>query len=242
MNVGIDPINRIVLLGGGRLLLELARWCRSDGIPISVVTAPRQANQEIANCKSFIDVLTFEERIPFLVIEDIRAKEVADFLGDLTGAFCLSISGAWIFKEEIIDNLFHGKLFNLHGTRLPQNRGGGGRSWQIMMGSRLGFCQLHLVDGGVDTGNIVRTEEFLYPTSCSRIPLEYERVDLQRNKNFIIKFIEEARSGGIDLETSTQTEYFSSYFPRLNTKGHGWINCNDEIIHLERFICAFDDP
>ena len=44
-----------------------------------------------------------------------------------------------------------------------------------MMGNRLGFCQLHLIDGGIDTGNIVKTEEFLYPPAC-RIPKDYEEI------------------------------------------------------------------
>ena len=240
MNLKIDDIDKVVLLGGGRLLLALAQWCQSKGTPISVVTAPRHAAEIIENGKSLNEILC-SENIPLLVAEDVAAKEVSEFLGDLSNAFCLSISGAWIFKKETIGNLFHGKLFNVHGTRLPQNRGGGGRSWQIMMGVRLGFCQLHLVDGGVDTGNIVRTEEFLYPSSC-RIPKDYDEIDLNKNVSFVTNFIEEILSGGIDTETSSQTEYFSSYFPRLNTRDHGWINWNDEITHLERFICAFDDP
>ena len=182
-----------------------------------------------------------EENIPFLIIKDIAADEVSDFLGDLKNAFCLSVGAAWIFKKETINSLFCGRLFNLHGTRLPQNRGGGGISWQIMMGNRLGFCQLHLVDGGLDTGHIVKTEEFLYPPSC-RIPKDYKDVYFRKNLDFVIDFIEKLRQGGIDIETTKQTEYFSSYFPRLNTRDHGWINWDDKVIELEKFICAFDEP
>ena len=47
MNLKIDGIERVVLLGGGRLLLALARWCQSEGVPISVVTAPRHAAEII---------------------------------------------------------------------------------------------------------------------------------------------------------------------------------------------------
>ncbi len=240
MNLKIDDIDRVVLLGGGRLLLTLARWCQSEGAPISVVTAPRHA-AEIIEYGNSLDEILSSENIPLLVAEDIAAREVSEFLGDLSNAFCLSLGAAWIFKDEVINSQFCGRLFNLHGTRLPQNRGGGGRSWQIMMGNRFGFCQLHLVDGGVDTGNIVRTEEFLYPPSC-RIPKDYSEIDFERNLDFVINFIEELRQGGVDIETAKQTEYFSTYYPRLNTKDHGWINWTDGVIELERFICAFDDP
>jgi methionyl-tRNA formyltransferase len=240
MHLKVDDIERVVLLGGGHLLLALARWCQSEGAPISVVTAPRHA-AEIIEYGNSLDEILSSENIPLFVADDIASKEVSEFLGDLSKAFCLSLGAAWIFNDEVINSQFYGRLFNLHGTRLPQNRGGGGSSWQIMMGNRFGFCQLHLVDGGVDTGSIVKTEEFLYPPSC-RIPKEYDDVHFKRNFNFVTDFIEQLRQGGVDIETIRQTEYFSSYFPRLNTNDHGWINWTDGVMELERFICAFDDP
>lgn len=236
----IDNIKRVVLLGGGPLLTALVRWCKSKSIDISVITAPRHAKEIIEKGKSLKSILS-NEKVSFLVTENINSDEVVKFLGYLNSTFYLSIGAAWIFKRNIIKNLFDEKLLNLHGTRLPQNRGGGGFSWQIMMGNRLGFCQLHLVDSGVDTGNIVKTEEFLYPPSC-RIPKHYQEIYIKKNINFVTNFIEEIRQGGIAVDTSKQTEYFSSYFPRLSTRDHGWINWNDEIMQLERFICAFDEP
>jgi len=240
MKLKIDDIDKVVLLGGGRLLVALVRWCRSEGVPVFVVTAPRHASEVIEYGKS-LDEILFAENIPFLVIEDINSDEIGKFVGDLSRAFCLSLGAAWIFKQEIIKNLFHGKLFNAHGTRLPQNRGGGWASWHVLMGHRLGYCQLHMIDGGIDTGDIVKTEEFLYPPSC-RIPKDYDDVYINKHLDFLINFIEEIRRRGVDIETSKQIEYFSSYFPRLNTRDHGWINWSDQVTELERFICAFDEP
>ena len=48
-----------------------------------------------------------------------------------------------------------------------------GSSLEIMSGNKQGYCQLHLVDEGLDTGNIIFTEEFLYPVHC-RIPRDYD--------------------------------------------------------------------
>jgi methionyl-tRNA formyltransferase len=109
------------------------------------------------------------------------------------------------------------------------------------MGNRLGFCQLHLVDKGIDTGELVKTKEFLYPAHC-RIPLEYEKVYNDENLNFILEFIEELTKYGVKLQTKKQLEYFSSYWPRLSTDQNAWIDWGEEIYSLEKFICAFDDP
>ena len=199
-----------------------------------------QSQEYLNNGSTLIDELQ-NSSVPYVVISDIGSSEAKEFLGDLSDAFCLSLGAAWIFNQEIITGIFKDKLFNLHGTRLPQNRGGGGFSWQIMMGNRLGFCQLHLVDAGVDTGDLVRTEEFLYPANC-RIPEDYIKVYFNENLDFVIDFIEEIRQQGIDIETTKQSEYFSSYWPRLSTSENGWIDWSGSIISLERFICAFDKP
>lgn len=240
MKVSIKSIEHVVLLGGGNLLLSLVEWCESEGVSVSVVTSPRHSEEYLGRGSRLIDELQ-NLSVPHLVISDIGSTEVKEFLGDLSDAFCLSLGAAWIFKQEIIAGIFQGRLFNLHGARLPQDRGGGGFSWQIMMGNRLGFCQLHLVDSGIDTGDLVRTTEFIYPANC-RIPEDYASVYIARNLDFVIDFIEEVRQQGVRIETTKQSEYLSSYWPRLSTAKHGWIDWSEKVGSLERFICAFDKP
>lgn len=240
MILNLPIVSKVVLLGGGKLLVSLVRWCKSRDLDVSVVTSPRHADESISDAKTLKDFL-IDSGTPYIITEKISSKEAFIFLSDLSNAFCLSIGAAWIFKQNLIDSIFEGRLFNIHGTRLPQNRGGGGFSWQIMMGNRLGFCQLHLVDSGVDTGNIVLTEEFLYPASC-RIPKDFEEVSFQKTFSLVASFINEIVKNGARLETTPQIEYFSTYWPRLNTAMNAWIDWNDSVESIERFICAFDEP
>ena len=62
------------------------------------------------------------------------------------------------------------------------------------------------------------------------------------NLCFYIDFIEEIRTKGVSIETYKQIEYLSTYWPRLNTSIQGWINFDDTLDNIEKFICAFDDP
>src|SRR5690606_35032437 len=152
-----------------------------ENMPVKVLTSPRHA-QEVQDDIKLSDFLV-QQHIEHVVVEQISDPSVVSFLADTKNYFYLSLGAAWIVKSELIEKLFNNRLFNVHGTRLPQNRGGGGFSWQIMMGNRFGFCVLHQVDGGVDTGDIIATDEFIYPPAA-RTPSDYEKIYLSKNFSF----------------------------------------------------------
>ena len=238
-NKTFGPIEEIVLLGGGKFLTTLCMWAKSNGLPIKVVTSPRHAEETIEGFK-LIEFLN-EEKIVHLIVDDISVHSVKTFIGNSSKTFFLSLGAAWIFKPSLISEYFKDHLFNLHGTRLPQNRGGGGFSWQILTGNRFGFCVLHLIDGGVDTGDIVCFDEFLYPPTC-RKPIDFQKISIEKNFSFVVDFISKHRSSECPLNSIKQQEYLSSSWPRLNANINGWIDWSMDASELDRFICAFDDP
>ena len=235
----IGPISGLVLLGGGQLLRQLALWSKEKNIPVKVITAPRHAKEKENGCT--LENFLIEYRIEALIVEDISSDGVKEFVGDPDEKFILSLGAAWIFKKAVIKKTFNNKLLNLHGTCLPKNRGGGGLSWKIMMGDRVGNCLIHIVDSGIDTGSILRFEDYVFPPSV-RIPLDYQAVSLQRNFSFVTNLIEECFVGAINVKQTSQPEYLSTYWPRLNTDLNGWIDWRWSAPQLEKFICAFDDP
>ncbi|MBH44231.1 MAG: hypothetical protein CMD88_02090 [Gammaproteobacteria bacterium] len=238
--IQIGPIDTIFLLGGGKIVSELIQRINDDmSKTIKVISSPRHL-KEIHNDQSFADFLS-KKNINYLSIESMNDSKLKNFIKHNDNNFYLSIGAAWIFKKQHIDGLFHNKLLNLHSTRLPQNRGGGGFSWQILTKNRFGFCTIHMVDEGIDTGDIVFCNEFLYPAHC-RIPSDYEKFYIPNNVNSIMKFISLHEKKSNTIKLIKQTEYFSSYWPRLNTDLNSWIDWSIDYNHLETFICAFDDP
>ena len=236
----IGKIEQVILLGGGALLTSLGWQLKKMAVPIKVVSSPRQAMELVDKDKTLSDIL---ERcdIPLLVKSKLYSDEICEFCGELSNSFVLSLGAAWIFDQQIINDVFGGRIFNAHGTRLPQNRGGGGFSWQILTGNRLGFCNLHLVDEGVDTGPLVATREFLYDSTC-RVPLDYQRLYQEKNLEFLLDFIKPLLRRSKHIVPKAQQNYLSTYWPRLNTPIHGWIDWNYGVVELERFILAFDSP
>ena len=242
MKHSLGPIDRVLLIGGGTLLFRLAVWAKETGFNVRVITSPRHAKESMSEIgtASFIDALELA-RIDVVVLDSIDSEEALKAVGNIKNTFALSIGAAWIFRKNVIDNVFQGLLFNLHGTRLPQNRGGGGFSWQVMMGNRFGFCVIHKIDGGVDTGDIVSYKEFIYPPSC-RIAADFDRHYQNQNLNFIQSLLESIRNQAVVFLNVAQPEYLSTYWPRLHTPTHSWIDWSWSALEIERFICAFDDP
>ena len=233
------PIKGLVLLGGGILLRSICLWAKSERLPVKVITSPRH-NDEIVDGESLENFLR-SRNVDHISTDDISNGIVKSFLFDTEEYTFLSLGAAWIFKSPDTELLFGERLLNLHGTRLPQNRGGGGFSWQILMGNKFGYCVLHRVDDGIDSGEIVALEEFLYPANF-RKPIDFERHYMEKNFNFVVNFIKKYRVGNVLPVPIRQSEYFSSYWPRLNTEINGWINWALDPLDIERFICAFDDP
>lgn len=241
-NYELGPFNRVLLLGGGALLVRLALWAREAGYSVRVITAPRHAAEMVDGIsdQTLLTVLS-NAGIDTDVINNIDSDEARKAIGNIERTFSLSLGAAWIFKKNVIEDVFQGKLFNLHGTRLPQNRGGGGFSWQILMGNRLGFCMLHVLDAGVDTGDIVAHEEFIYPPSC-RTPLDFAAFYQEQNFKFLVSLLDATRGQQQAYSCVVQPEYLSTYWPRIHTSTHSWIDWSWSAAEIEKFICAFDDP
>ena len=241
VGIALNKCKKIVIFGGGILATKIARKTISIGYEVAIITSPRQSCEEISKGVSFINFLN-NNNLRFIVSNNINDKDIKKYLnsfGDDT--FFLSLGAAWIFDKNFISKTLNGRLFNLHGTRLPQNRGGGGFSWQIMTGNRFGFCLLHIVDDGIDTGQIVNFEEFIYPHTC-KYPIEYMNYYNDKNVIFLERILKNAFTGKVVFSLYKQIEYLSTYWPRLNQDSSSWIDWSQSPDIIERFICAFGPP
>jgi len=233
-------IDRYILFGGGPLLILTAKILKNRGIQVIVVTSHRHAKEVRRIGLKSDTLLTHLEdaKVEYVVSHNIENDaKVLRAISDTT--IGLSFGAAWIFKQSFIEK-FNGKLLNLHGSQLPKNRGGGGFSWRIMQGNKESAALIHKIDESVDTGDIVFCKQYSYPQDC-KIPLDYQKYSDEKYVELLNVFFDKVR----DLQSfdvSVQDESQSSYWPRLSTDVHGFIDWNWSAKHLERFINAFDDP
>lgn len=229
-------IDKILLFGGSERALHLIETIGSS-LKIEVVTAPRLADETPPGFHNpFIEELS-ARGVEFQVINSLSDCDLASKVTETT--LGISLGSPFIFRQEHIAK-FKGRLINGHGNRMPTYRGGGGFSWQILQGVELGYHVFHLVETGLDTGAIVFSDEFSFSHN-SRTPNDFRKEFTETEKKFFREFIDKVLAGE-EFQQIDQQEYFSTYFPRLSTLHHGFIDWSWSALEIERFICAFDDP
>lgn len=235
----LDRVERVLLLGGGELLLDFAERCLARGVTVEVITSPRHAAEQVRSSR--LGDLLHGLGVRTLEVGQFSGEILARWIGPMQNTVALSLGAAWVFRRDTIDEVFGGRLLNVHGTRLPRDQGGGGWSWQIMNGNRLGMCLVHLVDEGLDTGPVVSSQEFVFPASC-RVPADFSEAYRSRLIPFLDELVGRMSAGHSQWPLSEQSHHLSTYFPRLSTQVNGWIDWAWPAEAIERFVCAFDRP
>ena len=118
-------------------------------------------------------------------------------------------------------------------------KGGGGISWNLMMGLTTGGVTIHMVDSGIDTGDILMQSNYSLPVDCAN--LEASHIVSCQNKSLLISFLDKVLSGYTFIRKK-QTFDIGSYWPRLKTDLHGYLNWSWEVFEILSFIRAFSHP
>lgn len=234
--ISFGTVERVVAYGAGEVLIKTVEIARELGFATAVVTAPRQSECEIDG-EPMTDILQSQD-VEIVITDDVNQNSRVD---ELVGTHTVGISfgAAWIFDESIID-AHDGNLVNFHGSRLPQDRGGGGFSWRILRDDPLGYSQAHLIESGIDTGEIIITDEYQFDKSCTT-PAEHVAYANEQEVEIVAELLR-GIADKRDFETTSQQEYLSSYWPRLSTEEHGYVDWEWSLEEIVQFIRAFSDP
>ena len=233
------PMSRIVLLGARATSETVARFAAEHGIDLAVFSAPRQTDL------ATFDGIPLHERMaslgfPVSFTNDIRQLDGGPYQLAGPGAILLSLSCPYGVDEELVD-LYGGRAVNVHGTPLPEYRGGGGFSWPILAGDRRGSVSIHLmIPGQRDDGPLLLQQAFNYPPDL-RYPRDYEACLDRRTEGPLRSFLEGLRRGE-SFEARPQDDNASTFMPRLHTPSQAYIDWSWRGDLIERFVLAFSHP
>ncbi len=242
------PIDTLIFFCGPvPWLPEAARLAREQGVKVYVFGVTRHLDEFFdppskSHPRTFRTVLEEEDISHFHVADINTSSELKSVITDKTMG--IGIGEAYTFTTETLE-LFKRRLYDFMIIRLPQYRGGAHSTWEILRGGRLGGWNVQqvneeMIPGGFDSGGILKTHEYVIPASA-RIPQDYFAAADREGFALFQDFFSEVQSGKAFSFAKVQ-ENFASYFPRLYTLKHGWINWSWTVQEIERFICAFDEP
>lgn len=243
-SVIIPPLKTLILFGGGSLIIEFAKESLKRKIKTHIFAVTRHLDEiiDIENGLTLKGALE-KEGIPFFHTKDINdSPELRSIVSkDTIG---VGLGEAYTFNKETID-LFGGNLFDFMVIRLPQYRGGAHFTWQILRKDRIGCWNIQLINeemipGVYDSGEILKRREYVIP-EWVRVPQDYFKIANEEALRLFIEFMDEIQKGK-EFKLNRLEENISSYFPRLYTLKHGFINWLWDTDDIESFICAFDDP
>lgn len=117
---------------------------------------PKGRGHKLAACPAKEEAQ--RQHIPVFQPERIRREEGVAQLRALAPDLCVTAAFGQILSQEILDIPRLGTI-NVHSSLLPRHRGSAPVNWAIIMGEQTTGVTTMFTDAGMDTGDILLTEE-----------------------------------------------------------------------------------
>ena len=124
-------------------------------------------------------------------IENKLTPEMAE---QLEPSFVISFNYRHLIPEEVL-NLLPGRVINLHTSLLPYNRGSSPNFFSFLEDTPKGVT-IHLVDKGLDTGDILCQREIVFDEEKETFVSSYDRL-LTEIKGLFMENWEKIKAGGL---------------------------------------------
>ena len=192
---------KFALLGAGYHLCEFARLLVEKNFPKPIIiTHPKEGHERdrslLKDPQIYQNIFHTASELDLELIESntVNKESVLGLILEKKCNTAFSLSCRSIIKPEFI-KAFEGRVFNIHPSMLPRERGGGTFSWRIMNNQKEISATIHLIDEGIDTGEIVLQKkreldiskplpsDFMIKTNQLYVELLVEFLDLIKKKH-----------------------------------------------------------
>jgi methionyl-tRNA formyltransferase len=229
----------VCFFGGTPVLSEVIEKWIDPTLKVEVVTCDAFLRELIHSQTETLEEFLKRRKIPYTSVSDLAKLDQMEGLQKWKEYIAFSVSSPWIFDADFIAR-FDGNFVNVHGSSLPQWKGGGGFSWQIM-GRRIDKgISIHLLTPGLDDGDVIVRGGFEYDSS-DLTPKDYLLKQRSKMADLVCGFLNDVAAGK-SFRREQQSPSEGCYWPRLSTSKHGWIDWSWDRVDIMNFIRAFSDP
>ncbi len=171
--------------------------------------------------------------IPVLQYDKIRVEGVED-LKKLNPDLIITCAFGQILSKEILDIPKYG-VFNIHASILPKYRGASPIHYAILNGEKKTGVTIMKTDEGIDTGDIILSEELEIGNdeTCGEL---FDRLSILGSK-LILKAINQLKSGEISYVKQNDDK---ATLTKIIKKEHAKIDFNLDAVSVVNMIRAFN--
>ena len=98
-------------------------------------------------------LMTWNNKDSKLSVTSLQVEAISEFVQKNDISLAIQGDVGEIIRPEVID-IFRDGILNFHPGDLPEYRGCSAPEWQLLQSKTI-ICTCHLLDAGIDTGNIV---------------------------------------------------------------------------------------
>nr|WP_312576021.1 methionyl-tRNA formyltransferase [Sedimentibacter sp.] len=222
----------IIFMGTPEFAVPTLEMLHDNGFDIKlVVTQPDKLSGRGKKLKkSDVKIKAEELGLEIFQPEKIKCKENVEVLRKYTPDVIVVVAYGQILNKKILDLPKYGCI-NVHASLLPKLRGAAPLNWAIINGEKTTGVTTMLMDGGIDTGDMLLKSEIDIDDNMNVGEL-HDKLMIQGAGLLIdtLKCIERN-----NIQKEKQDDSLSNYAPMLN-KENTRINWNDSTKNIHNLI------
>ena len=241
----IKKNSKFALVGHGFAMYQLynAFLKKKLNLPIIITHKKKFHTRDIkeagGNKKLYRSINEFPKSAKIFYVDDVNNKISQTILKKNQITHIFSTSSRFIFKKNILKN-FRNKIFNIHATLLPEERGSGMFTYRIMNSQYFCGATVHLVNALIDDGKILLQSKKNIISNES-LPINFLIKTNEIFSKLINLFINTINSNK-EFKLKKQKKEIATYMPRFFTKKMGFINFFQSGKDIVKFIKSCSYP
>ena len=241
----ISKNSKFAFVGHGLVLYELIKFFKKNKLkePIVITHKKKFHHRDIlehAGDKSlYRDIFEISKIAKTYFVDDINEIKTLNLLKKNKITHIFSISSRFIFKDKILKT-YYNKIFNIHGTLLPKEKGSGIYSYRIFNNEFFCGATIHLVKKNLDSGKILLQTKKIKINKNS-LPIHIIR---STNKIYIrlIKIFIKNILNNKKFKLKVQNQNNSTFYNRFYTDKMGLIDFDWNGEEISQFIKGLSRP
>ena len=227
---------KICIIGRTKPLLETAKFLNKKNHKIGMIITSEPSEYDSVSSKDFRNIARSIDA-KFVETQQINQKKIQSTIKNHDFDLGISLNSLRLLDKKTL-SLFKYGVLNCHFGDLPYYRGNACPNWAMLNGKKKIGISIHLMDEGVDSGNIITKKYF--PVNKKTTIQEFYNYAEEIVPTLFLRAITNVKNSKHGKKQSRNPKQILRTYPR--NKFDGKIDWGDTADHISRLIRASGKP